>query len=418
MIARLVLQNNYWGYLFSLVRVQPDESFHSAMGVSVENDGTISLYYKESSVNLTNDSNLEKFLVHEGLHLLNQHLPRLLRIIGDEVNEQVIQQKMSLFNIAADMAVNSQANLETLYIDDKEYPLIIPESFNLPKKQVTEWYYLELLKQSGAKKKKNMPGQGGSKKLEQCKNNTRKSHSRWRTSGVSDYRALSRKAEQFTRRIVSESKRSFSKDRGKLPSYITELISELLEPPKLPYYELIKKLVVGSRFTKFKVSPTRINRKRTYAIALADKEDIVPILPFPGKTRDFSFNIVVLLDTSGSMSKDEIKEGLSSVKDIIQHDRYCLTTVLEVDTEIKKEYVVKKVDDIQFKIKGRGGTILGPGLFRAKELDCDVCLAFTDGYVENINAYPREKLPKRMIWVVSKQGVIDNINRSGFAVQL
>jgi len=417
MIARLVLKNNYWGYLFSLVRVQPDESFHSVMGVAVENDGTISLYYKESLVKLTNDSNLEKLLIHEGLHLLNQHLPRLLRIVGDEVNNHVIQQKVRLFNIAADMAVNSQVGFNTVYIDDKEYPLITPALYNFPNKQATEWYYLQLLKQPKADKK-NTSGQNGSDKLEQSKKNTEKSHSRWRTSGVSDYRALSRKAEQFTRRIVGESKRSFSKERGKLPSYITELISDLLEPPKLPYYELIKKLVVGSRFTKFKVSPTRINRKRTYAIALADQKDIVPILPFPGKTRDFTFNIVVLLDTSGSMSKDEIKEGLSSVRDIIQHDRYCSTTVLEVDTEIEKEYVVKKIDDIQFNIKGRGGTTLGPGLFRAKELECDVCLAFTDGYVENINAYPKEKLPKRVIWVVSKQGIVDNINRTGFVVQL
>jgi len=118
------------------------------------------------------------------------------------------------------------------------------------------------------------------------------------------------------------------------------------------------------------------------------------------------------------MSNEDIKEGLSGVKNILEKDRHCHTTVLEVDAGVEKEYVCKKIRDIQFNIKGRGGTTLGPGLFRAKELGCDVCLAFTDGYTENINAIPRKRLPKKTIWVINKGGSAKQVNTSGFVVQI
>lgn len=134
--------------------------------------------------------------------------------------------------------------------------------------------------------------------------------------------------------------------------------------------------------------------------------------------RDYTFDIAIVLDTSGSMSIEDIKEGLSGVRNIIEKDRYCRTTVIEADTVVEKEYVCKKIKDIQYKIKGRGGTTLGPGLFRAKEIGCDVCLVFTDGYTENINAYSRDKLPKKLIWVINKGGIIQNINKTGYIINI
>jgi predicted metal-dependent peptidase len=150
-------------------------------------------------------------------------------------------------------------------------------------------------------------------------------------------------------------------------------------------------------------------------------ENLPKISPFPGKTRDFSFFIVIMIDTSGSMNEDDIREGLSGIKNIIENDRHTKVTVLEVDTVIGKEYEVKKVRDIQFKITGRGGTTLYPGLKRAKELQPDVLLCFTDGGCENINAIPRKKLPRKIIWVVQKEelgGTASTLNETGFVVRI
>ena len=148
------------------------------------------------------------------------------------------------------------------------------------------------------------------------------------------------------------------------------------------------------------------------------QHDFPQLSPFPGRTRDFSFNIGIVLDTSGSMSKDDIMEGLSGVKHIIEKDRHCRTTIIENDTQIQMEYEVKKIKDIHFNVHGRGGTVLLPALERCKELQTDVNLVFTDGFCDNVNGVPRKFLPKKLIYVITNNGAADKVNRTGFVVRL
>lgn len=151
---------------------------------------------------------------------------------------------------------------------------------------------------------------------------------------------------------------------------------------------------------------------------IGNEEGVPEISPFPGRTRDFTFNIGIVIDTSGSMSIEWISEGLSGVKNILEKDRHCYLTVMQVDTTIEDEYNPKRISDIKFEAKGRGGTKLFPGLKRSKELGVDVCLAFTDGFCENINEIPRKLLPKKIIWVITPNGNPDNINKTGYVVRI
>ena len=413
LVAKFVLKYNYWGYLFSRVRRRPQMSLPSIMGVSPERDGTVSLYYQPDMVAQTDDANLQKVIEHEGMHLLNKHIPRLLRILSNEVNEGKKPGKAKIFNVAADCSVNQQANLLTdLNIAGKPWKMVTPDSLKLPSNKLTEWYYLELLKNTKWQEiSVCQQGEGG---LD--------SHDNWtkNISGVADLSSLSRKIDTYVQDIIKESVKSFNKDRGTIPGHIAQLIDAALQPPKVPYYQIIRKLIKASRLSKFKRSPTKINRKRTYTFLLGEKgfEMLPQISPFPGRTRDFTFKIIIMIDTSGSMSEKEILEGLSGVKNIIENDRYCYATVLEVDTIVEKEYDVKRLRDLQFNIKGRGGTTLFPGLERAKELNPDVVLAFTDGGCENINSIPRKLLPKKIIWVVTGGGSASCINETGFIIRI
>ena len=403
LVARFVLKYNYWGYLFSRIRRQADPNLPSIMGVAPEPDGTICLYYRPELVDGTDDANITKVIEHEGLHLLDKHIPRLIKILSNETDLQMKAIKADIWNKAADCAVNMQAGFkDDMVINGKKWPLCFPEKYGLPKDKITEWYYLELLDKTTIIE---IPAIGD--------------HGKWKDNlkGVADYDALARKVDQHVRRLVKESVKTFNKDRGRLPAHIAELIERNLAPPKAPYYQIIRKLVRGSRLSKFKRSPTRINRKRTYAFHLKGT-GLPQLSPFPGKARDFTFFVVILIDTSGSMSMKEIAEGLSGIKNILEKDRHCYVTVLEVDAGVEKEYECKRVHDIQFNVKGRGGTTLGPGLFRARELGCDVCLAFTDGFTENINNYPRKKLPKKTIWVINRDGTAQNVNKTGFVVHI
>jgi predicted metal-dependent peptidase len=417
LIARFVLQYNFWGYLFSSVKripiLDPEKSgFNHIMGVAPERDGTISLYFRPDLIEKTDDKNLLIIIEHEGMHILNKHIPRLLRILANELKEHMKAPKAKIWNIASDCSSNEQANLKEVVIDGNKCLLQLPQMYNLPPKKVSEFYYLELLK----KQKQNIDKYD--KFMEDVKDLI-DGHSKWteNTKGISDLSSLARKIDNYTTGIIREASKTFQKERGSLPGYISDLIQEALKPPKAPYYQIIRRLIRATRFSKFKRSHTKINRKRAYLFAL--EEDGLPKLsPFPGRTRDFTFKIVVLIDTSGSMGPEEILEGLSGIKNIIENDRHCQTIVLEVDTVVNKEYKPKRIKDIDFKIKGRGGTTLGAGIDRARELNPDVCLAFTDGFTENINAYPRKKFPKKMIWVITPKGSIENLNRTGFIVRL
>jgi len=421
LIARYVLKYNYWGYLFSRIRQRANPQLPSIMGVAPEPDGTLCLHYRPELVEKTDDKNLTNVIEHEGFHLLNKHIPRLLRILANETDQRRKKYKVKLWNIASDCCVNQQANLKgSLQIAGQNWPLVSPELYNLPENKVTEWYFYELLKRQNDKNGNGGEGEGeGEGDGDFGGVPGFDDHSQWveAVKGVADLSSLSRKIDQHLQNIIKETVKTFSKERGNLPANIAELIENALKPPKAPYYQIIRKLVRGSRFSKFYRSPTKINRKRTYTFVIGDSE-LPEISPFPGKTRDFTFDIVVLIDTSGSMSQDDILEGLSGVKNIIEKDKYCYTTVLEVDAQVEKEYRVKRVRDIQFNIKGRGGTSLRPGLDRARELGCDVCLAFTDGYTEDINRIPRKALPKKLIWVITKGGTPRNINKTGFVVQI
>jgi len=419
LVAHFVLKNNYWGYLFSRIARKPTEQSLLIMGVAPESNGTITLYYNKEAVDGTDDKTLITVLEHEGMHLLNKHIPRLLRIISNEINDEQKFKKYEMWNIAADCCVNTQANIpKRLVINGKPIDLCFPELYKMEDGKATEWYYNTLLDQESKANEcgGTMDFSGLFDKLDD--------HTGWKKAandklkGVSDLSSLSRKVENYVNDIVNESVKTFNKQRGKLPGHVEELINELLAPPKVPYFQIIRKLVRGSRLSKFKRTPTRINRKRTYVFQLGDDPNVPAISPFPGRMRDFSFNIVILIDTSGSMSKDDILEGLSGIKNIIENDRHCKVTVLENDTQLQKEYEVKKLRDIDFKVKGSGGTTLAPGLERARELKADVTLTFTDGGCDNINEIDRKLLPKKIIWVIQKDGTARMVNQTGFVVRI
>lgn len=476
LIAHFVLRFNYWGYLFTRIRRKPLPGFKSIMGVGPESDGTISLFYNPDMVDKTDDKTLEQVLEHEGMHLLNDHISRSLRILSAHMHPLEAQSKMDIFNHAADCAVNSQAKLpEILQIAGKPWNLCHPKNYGLENGKVTEWYYTQLLKSakqipifsggSGGEGKKKCPncggsgqdpnqdqgqqdqgsggegqpqtgeesnqGSGGEGQGQQCpvcggKGNVggesgggMDSHSSWKPpSDVADVDSLARKVETHISGIVRESVKSFNKTRGTIPGHLEQLIANILAPPQIPYYQLIAKYVRGTRFSKFKRSFTTINRKRTYLFAFG-VGGLPDISPFPGRKRDFSFKIGILVDTSGSQGEDDICEALRGTKHIIESDRHTKTIVIENDTKIQKEYEVKRVSDIQPDVKGRGGTILLPALERFKELAVDVCLIFTDGMCDNINKIQRRNLPKKIIWVIGeKSGRTNLIDKTGPIVKV
>lgn len=483
LMASWVLRYDYFGFLFSLILRRAVVGFPNPAAVCVTSSGRIELLYNPIILAGTSEEYLNEILHHEGLHILNKHLSRQMRILADIADNQVDAHR-KLINIASDCCVNEQGNIrDPLIIASVPFALHFPKKNNLPPKKMMEEYYYILLERArkqdnnnsenknqqgkenddsnGNGEQNNQSNDNSDKKGDQeqseahpDKNNNNKTdqsgsgngnpqdddpqdgngqatggqgkdgsdlnnHHQWSNSEIVDPHSVSRNVDAYTQRIIRESAKNFqkSKARGKMPGYLQDLIELALKPVPIPYYEMIRQLVKGSRVGKYKRSSTHINRKRTYVFQLGGS--VLPsISPFPGRKRDLSFNIGVLIDTSGSQTPDDILEALSGCKHLIEKDRHCKTTVLEVDTKIHKEYEVKKVSDIDFDVKGRAGTTLLPGIIRFKELNVDVCLCFTDGYTENFNKIDRKVFPRRMIWVITPGGSDEELNKVGFVVHL
>ncbi len=240
------------------------------------------------------------------------------------------------------------------------------------------------------------------------------SHKGWLVPGLYKGSVL-RKADRYTKGLVRKVATTM-KNRGTIPSELQLLIDECLREPTLPYYQIIRRFFKASRKSKFKRSAKKMNKKRLYCFYLP--KDLPQILPYPGKIRDRTFNIVILIDTSGSMDNEDLLEALSSSKNLLENDRHIKVTIIECDAKIENEYEIKKISDIKPKFKGGGGTTLFPGLERAKQLNPDTVLAFTDGYCENINDIDRKLLPPRIMWVVPEdRGDVKTLEGYGYIVR-
>jgi len=402
LIASMILKDNYWGYVFSRIRRRVIENYPAIMGVQWNGKSSnLELCIEPKLFNTTEDHVLEKIIEHEGLHLINNHISRLMRLLDGETDILRKQFKMKLWNIATDCCVNELANISgKIKISGKDVEPCTITNYKLEKNKTAEYHYYELMK----------------RKWTIVQVFSLDGHDNWDCKD-GDSNGAARKIEEEVRGIVIDSLKHFCNKRGTLPGSLSEMLDEFLKPTELPYYQLIRKLVIGNRMTKYKKCSTRINKKRSFLFSISD--DFIPeISPFPGRKTDFTFKIVVLIDTSGSMDSEDVVEGLRGIKNLIENDKNVELIVLEVDTKLQKEYKVKKLNDIQFEVKGRGGTILFPGLERAKEINPDIVLAFTDGGCENINQISRGLLPKKIIWCIVQDGCSDYIDQTGFVINI
>lgn len=122
--------------------------------------------------------------------------------------------------------------------------------------------------------------------------------------------------------------------------------------------------------------------------------------------------VTVALDTSGSVSDENLREFMGEVIEIINtYDRVDLT-VIQHDADVHDveswDSVTKHdvLGDEGFIIQGRGGTNHVPVFERIEEdyeIDSDVIICFTDGYTTAPNNMPRGV--SRVVWAINNYDV-------------
>ena len=182
-----------------------------------------------------------------------------------------------------------------------------------------------------------------------------------------------------------------SEERGNLPAGLAGLIEKLTTPPVITWQQELAQ-AIGSLTAGRKRTIMRRNRRQQ------DRLDL------RGELRDKEVDLVIAIDTSGSMSDDVIAKCMVEIEAITKHMKTKFT-IVECDCEIGRVYEVDKVSDIKAEVSGRGGTYFSP-VFRWMQENNkrDAMLIYlTDGYGEHQLADDIVNNHQCTLWVLTEK---------------
>ncbi len=185
---------------------------------------------------------------------------------------------------------------------------------------------------------------------------------------------------------------NMQKSHGYIPGAIQEVIDQLIKP-RIPWYVLLNQYIQKVIMSDFSWVPP--NRR------LLAKGIILP-----STIKEF-IEVVVALDTSGSISDDELTKFVSEAHSIIVSFANVKMHIIECDAEIQDVMVIEEGECIDGRklpwegkpISGRGGTSFIPVFDYVAEQNIapDLLIYFTDGYGD----FPDEEPAYTTIWVMT-----------------
>lgn len=254
---------------------------------------------------------------------------------------------------------------------------------NPKRDQALEYYYkvLEQFNKNNSEQPIDMPmpqqGQGGAATRN---NNEGQQPHQWYDEDPNDMK-------EKIKNMVSEVYNNMDeKSRGTMPGALQEHIKALLKRPEISWKQLLRKYV-GAIPVPHRSTKTRLNRRSP------ERSDLSGQLP------KRHIELVVAIDTSGSMSSSDIAYVINEIFNIVK-DYDSKVTIIECDAQIGKIYQAKKASDVQTKVSGRGGTSFLPVIEHINETGKyrnALMIYFTDGFGDHEIPRPRTF---RNLWVV------------------
>lgn len=300
-------------------------------------------------------------VIHEMYHCINNHFGRYKN------NDK------QLFNVAADIAINQYIkNIpQEFQIQGRTAKTATIENFkkNFPKlkaKESTEYYYKEIYEQIQKNKGSGSDGKDGEPIDD---------HEIW-GEGYESEEVVKQVLTQSVNSAVEEAKKH-TNGIGSIPSEVLLAIDEL-NRSVIDWKNVLRKFVANSSEV-FK-TPTRTKRNRRYGLL------------YPGDKTECKTNIVSIVDTSGSMSAEQLAEINGEMMALVNNQ--VEVTLVQCDAAVHGVEKFKKSTNVQFK--GGGGTSMIPGFKEAMKHQPDAIICFTDGYIGEIN---NPKVPT--LWIIN-----------------
>ena len=332
------------------------------------------LFYHPGWVESLPEQQLKGVVAHEVAHLVLMHLTRRQ------------SREAMRWNVAADFAVND---------------LVKKDGFELPEgclynpnfaDKTTEWIYNQLpetqvievtitldshedwMNGGNGKGKKGGEGEGESEGA-----GTQGGEEDGEDDGPSP--GSQEGLEQRIREMVAQSATQ-ARMKGKLPSHLRELIDGVLQP-KLDWKTILQDMIVSCVKSDFCMMPP--NKKHLYRGFL-----------LPGLTGT-EICIACVIDTSGSISSQEMQDFLAEVKGICDAYEEYTIYLMTCDASIHQRWEIRPFDTLPRMMEGRGGTDFREPLKEAENLPITSLVYLTDGY----GTFPDKEPFYPVIWVSS-----------------
>lgn len=297
----------------------------------------------------------EKLLVtvieHEILHIIFGHLA--LRF-EDRVRASV----------AVDLAVNS-----FLKKDDFQGIGCFPEDYKLEAEKSAVWYYTHLAENEHFKKQLGEGAFGAEGILQSVVGG----HSLWEEVAGDSL------AQGVLKDIVQKAVELCKKDYGNIPGAILQNLEGYLEEKKpiVPWSRILRTFCATAIESNLDYTCKRESRRFGTR---------------PGTRKEDVLNLAVIVDTSGSISDEDLLVFFNEIRWIWKNG--AKVVVFEADAEVQRRYTFK--GKFEGEVSGRGGTDLEPAL-KEVEKKFDAAIYFTDFYAPRISR--RYNIPT--LWVLT-----------------
>lgn len=308
-------------------------------------------------------------LKHEVFHCISNHFARYK------------QHDKKLFNVAADIAINQYIkNIpQNVTIDGEKAKTATLENYssfypNLKQKETAEYYYNELWDK--AKKVTMKLDQNGNPEFSDEDGKPIDDHEIW-NEGYTNEQVVKQVIAHTVNSAVEEAKKHML-GMGNIPSEVLIAIDKL-NRSLLDWKGILRKFVANSSEV-FK-TPTRTRRNRRFGTL------------YPGEKTECNINITSIIDTSGSMSPQQLSEINSEMLALVNNN--VDVTLIQCDTKVHGIEKFNKKTSVKFK--GGGGTSMAPAFEEALKHQPDAIICFTDGYIPD--DISKSKVP--CLWVVS-----------------
>jgi len=359
-IVKLLIDHPFWGYCaLSLEPVEKKDMPMPTMGT----DGR-RLFYDLNFVKNSSQDELMGVIAHEIGHIVLYHLPR-------RQNREPLR-----WNIAPDFAVN------TLVRKEFTLPSGVLYNHEYEEKTAEDIYnHIKVVKVGMStldshddwdKWDKEGEGEGKGEDGEGKK-------------GGGEITVTGDLEQQWREKVAQAANQA--RMQGKLPAHLQTVVDGILQP-KLAWKEILRDMVTSCAKSNHRLVPP-------------SKKHLWRGIYLPSTTGE-ELNIGVAIDTSGSISDDEIKEFLSEVKGICDSYENYTIYLFSCDAEIHQRWEIHPFDPLPTVMEGRGGTDFREPLKEAEALPITSFVYLTDLY----GTFPDKEPPFPVIWVaVSDQPV-------------